>query len=58
LKKEPKYAIMQGRKSIPGVFDNSCILNLQLRLWDSYIALSDVRPQSKRKADVALRLPT
>ena len=29
---------------VPGVFDNSCILNLQLRLWDSYIALADVKP--------------
>jgi len=26
------------------MFDNSCILNLQLRLWDSYIALSNVKP--------------
>ncbi len=29
---------------IPGVFDNPIILNLHLLLWDSYIAVCNVRP--------------
>ena len=45
------------------MYDNPTILNLHLRLWDSYMNMLEVRPKKFRfgerwKAEGWLRLPT
>jgi len=43
---------------IPGMCDTPVILNLHLRLWDSYIANWMSGRRLQRKTEERLRLPT
>lgn len=41
----------------PEVFDNLIFLNLHLRLWDSYIAIQDVKPPLSGRQNVSCGNP-